>query len=78
MEFGDIDEPFYDSMESMFARIVETLSKQKDDVLRTEFMPQLEAEFKRVEWMGWGYGDGLRALLNDLKEAFPECGKATA
>ena len=78
LEFGDIDEPFYDSMESMFARLVKTLIKQKDEVLASEFLPQLEAEFKRVEWVGWGYGDGLRALLDDLKQAFPECGEVAA
>ncbi|MCY4032356.1 MAG: hypothetical protein OXF05_09600 [Hyphomicrobiales bacterium] len=71
LEFGDIGAPFYDSMLSMFSRLVETLIKQKDETLVSEFMPLLEAEFKRVEWMGWGYADGLRELLEDLKKAFP-------
>lgn len=71
LEFGDIDESFYDSMVSMFARLVQTLIKQKDKTLVSDFLPQLEAEFKRVEWMGWGYGDGLKELLGDLKQAFP-------
>lgn len=30
LEFGDIDAPFYDSLEAMFGRLVETLIKQKD------------------------------------------------
>lgn len=76
LEFGDIDGSFYDSLESMFARIVETLIKQKDKALIFEFLPQLEKEFKRVEWMGWGYGDGLREFLGDLKQAFPEVSEA--
>ncbi len=43
LEFGDIDEPFYKSMESMFARLVETLIVQKDEILVSEFMPRLES-----------------------------------
>lgn len=78
LEFGDVDESFYDSMESMFARLVQTLIKQKDKTLASQFLPQLAAEFKRVEWMGWGYGDGLRELLNELKEAFPDISEADA
>lgn len=74
LEFGDINAPFYESMGSMFSRIVETLIKQKDETLVSEFLPRLEAEFKRVEWMGWGYGDWLRESLNDLKKAFPTAG----
>lgn len=70
LEFGDIEESYYDSMLSMFARLVETLIKQKDETLTSEFMPLLEAEVKRVEWIGWGYGDGLSMFLDDLKEAF--------
>lgn len=71
LEFGDIGAPFYDSMGSMFSRLVATLIKQEDETLVSEFMPLLEAEFKRVEWMGWGYGDELRESLEDLKQAFP-------
>lgn len=78
LEFGDIDESFYDSMESIFARIIETLVKRKDKTLASKFLPQLEVEFKRVEWMGWGYGDGLKELLDDLKQAFPEISEAVA
>ncbi|ODN41671.1 hypothetical protein [Piscirickettsia litoralis] len=75
LEFGDINEPFYNSMESMFGRLIEMLIKQKDDALVIELMPRLEAESKRVELVGWGYGDGIRELLGDLQEAFPEsCG----
>lgn len=72
LEFGDIDESFYDSMASMFSRLVEVLIKQRDETLVSQFLPQLEAEVKRVKWMGWGYGDELCALLDDLKQTFPE------
>ncbi|APS56887.1 hypothetical protein [Piscirickettsia salmonis] len=76
LEFGDIDERFYDSMGSMFARLVNTLVKHKDRALAAEFMPQLEREVKRVAWTGWGYGDELAASLSDLQKVFPVyCGK---
>ena len=78
LEFGDIDESFYDSIESMFSRLVQTLIKQKDKTLASQFLPQLESEFKRIEWMGRGYGDGLRELLNELKEAFLDVSEAAA
>lgn len=74
LKFGDIDASFYDSLGSMFSRIVKTLIKQEDETLVSEFLPQLETEFKRVECMAWGYGDWLRESLDDLKKAYPTAG----
>ncbi len=73
LEFGDIDEPFYNSMESMFSSIIKMLIKHKDGVLAAEFMPKLEAEWRRVDGqMGWGYPDALGGWLSELQEAFPD------
>jgi len=77
LKFGNVNEPFYNSMESMYARLVKSLIKQKDQMLTSEFMPQLETEFKRVKQVGWGYGDTLKAFLDDLKKTFPKSSKAT-
>lgn len=72
LEFGDIDEAFYNSMESMFYDLVKKLIKEKDEKLAAEFLPQMEAEFQRVDdQVGWGYPDGLRDCLSELYEAFP-------
>ena len=70
LEFGDIDEGFYNSMGSMFSRVVQTLLKQQDEQLFAEFLPQLEAEFQRVDGqMGWGYPDELADHLAELRDA---------
>jgi hypothetical protein len=54
LEFGDIDESFYDSLCSMFSSVVQTLIKQQDQALLAEFMPLLEAELSRVDGkIGW-------------------------
>lgn len=71
LEFGDIDEGFYDSLCSMFASVVQNLLKQQDQELFAEFLPSLEAEFHRVDGqIGWGYPDELSGYLADLKDAF--------
>ena len=71
LEFGDIDEPFYDSMEAMFSGIVKKLIQQKDSALTEEFMPKLEAELKRVDGeMGWGYPEALRGWMEELYKTF--------
>ena len=71
LDFGDIDEPFYESMESMFSSIVKKLIQQKDPALTEEFMPKLEAEFERVDGeMGWGYPDALRGWMEELYKTF--------
>jgi hypothetical protein len=71
LEFGDIDEGFYDSLCSMFSSVVQTLVKQQDQELFAEFLPSLEAEFHRVSGkIGWGYPDELSDCLADLNGAF--------
>lgn len=71
LEFGDIDEGFYDSMCSMFSSVTQILLKQKDKALFAEFLPSLEAELERIDGqIGWGYPDELSDHLADLKDAF--------
>jgi len=71
LEFGDVDEGFYDSLCSMFSSVVQTLLKQQDQELFAEFLPSLEAELHRVDGQtGWGYPDELSDYLADLKDAF--------
>jgi hypothetical protein len=55
----------------MFSSVVQTLLKQQDKELFTEFLPALEAELNRVNGkIGWGYPDELSEYLADLKDAF--------
>jgi hypothetical protein len=71
LEFGDIDEGFYDSLCSMFSSVVQTLIKHQDQELFAELLPSLEAQLNRVYGqIGWGYPDELSDHLSDLKDAF--------
>lgn len=61
VEFGDMDEPFYSSLESMFKRILVALKKQPDDV-REQYYSRLENVVSSARNIGWGYYD----YINDL------------
>lgn len=49
LEFGGIDEAFYDSLGSMLSKITQTVLMQNDQKLLAEFLPTIEAEFHRVD-----------------------------
>ncbi|QOL82641.1 hypothetical protein [Pseudooceanicola spongiae] len=69
LEFGDMDETFYNSMGSMFGAIVEKISVQADPELTTTWLDRLEKEYQRVVDTGWGYGDELAGYLEDLRSS---------
>ena len=72
LEFGDVEEAFYDSLGSMFSKIVQMLLGQNNQDLAAEFLPSLETEFHRVDGkMGWGFSDELSDYLAELRDAFP-------
>lgn len=72
LEFGDIDEVFYDSLSSMFSNIVKSLVGEGNPDLVAQFLPLLDAEFQRVDRkVGWGYSDEMADELADLRAAFP-------
>jgi outer membrane cobalamin receptor len=71
LEFGDIDEGFYNSMCSMVRQIRDRLLKEQDRKLTAEFLPILEGEFQRIDGqMGWGYADEFGEYVEDIKKAF--------
>jgi hypothetical protein len=71
LAFGDIGGTFYDSLASMFDSIVQKLIAQADAALVEAWWPRLEQEHKRVDFIGWGYGDSLKDALVELRKAFP-------
>ncbi|MGO4909918.1 hypothetical protein ACEN2J_16475 [Pseudorhodobacter sp. W20_MBD10_FR17] len=72
LEFGDIDAAFYDSLSSMFSKIVKCLIDEGNHDLFVEFLPLLDAEFQRVDGkVGWGYPDEMADELADLLATFP-------
>ena len=71
LEFGDIDEAFYDSLCSMVEGIKERLLTEGDAALAREFLPLLEKEFERIDGqMGWGYPDEFSDHIDELRGRF--------
>jgi hypothetical protein len=68
LEYGDIDEQFYDSLESMFAKVLKILT-QFDQTVIDKYFPRLLSLTEEVSGIGWGYYDNL---MSELEEAFPE------
>lgn len=68
VDFGDIDEAFYNSVEGMFRDVVDLL-KDKGSELADRFVPRLAAVRDSAKGIGWGFYDGL---YEALAEAFPE------
>lgn len=67
VDFGDINEGFYSSLESMFGRILEAL-KRSDAAVVERLLPRLVAVRDTAEGIGWGYHD---YLCEALAKAFP-------
>jgi hypothetical protein len=59
--YGDIDEPFYNSMESMYGDALRFIVKQG---LMESFRDRCE-EIIEDATEGWGFKDGLRALYEE-------------
>ncbi|MDP3877863.1 MAG: DUF6155 family protein [Methylobacter sp.] len=67
-EFGDIDEPFYNSMESMYETVLKYVVKEH---LFEEFGDRLYDIVEDTRGMGWGFHDQL-AYLYETYEAVAE------
>ncbi|MGA1870950.1 MAG: hypothetical protein ACMUJM_20630 [bacterium] len=65
LDFGDIDEQFYSSLESMFARILSELRKLSKNV-QDQYLSRLEDIVSSVRNIGWGYYDYISDLLEEF------------
>ncbi len=68
MDFGDIDETFYDSLEFMFQDVLDLLTG-KGSEFSDRFIPRLTATRDSARNLGWGYYDMLCDMFD---AAFPE------
>ena len=69
VEFGDIDEGFYDALLRMYARAIKKVLTLPDEEQR-EFRERLRTIMMTSDGIGWGYHDGLcdqyyQAFLED-------------
>jgi len=68
VDFGDIDEAFYDALNRMYRRAIDKVLSLPEEQ-RGEFQGRLEAIMTSSSNIGWGYHD---MLCDDYYEAFPE------
>ena len=59
-EYGDIDEPFYNSMENMYASALELIEKLS---LHRDFYARCKKIVTNTEGIGWGFYDNLSYLF---------------
>lgn len=63
-EFGDMDETYYASLESMFDKAV-TLMKKQDPYEVEDFIRRLESVIQNAKSFGWGYYDTISVILEE-------------
>ena len=61
-EYGDIDEPFYCSLESMFNNALRALVESDEETI-DEYLPRLQTIVENAQGIGWGYYDTIADLL---------------
>jgi hypothetical protein len=66
VDFGDIDEKFYSSLESMFERITSSLRNQSKDV-QAKYHPRLEKVVVSSQNIGWGYHDYISDIFGEYE-----------
>ena len=64
LNYGDIDQDFYNSMLDMYDRTIETV-KELPTSEQKPFIERLCEIKNEASFIGWGYGDGLERLYND-------------
>ena len=62
IKFGDIDEQFYSSLETMFEKILTLLRKESRDV-RDKYFSRLKDVVSSARNIGWGYYDYISDIF---------------
>jgi len=66
VDYGDVDMPFYSSLESMFERIL-VLLREQSSVIQDEYYDRLEDVVESAGNTGWGYYDCIREMLAEYE-----------
>jgi hypothetical protein len=64
--FGDIDEPFYNSMCSVFRSVVDKLNSQKNASVYCHLKKRLQKIVEETNGIGWGYGDFISENYHEI------------
>ena len=71
--YGDINEPFYNSLESVLVDFCEGIFKSPDpEQAYAKFYKRLVALKRETYGIGWGYGDAVQEIIDDLELRFEE------
>lgn len=62
LTYGDIDEPFYSSLESMFQQAVRFIKGCEKSIIEA-FLPRFQTIVHKTRNMGWGFHDFLADVL---------------
>ena len=66
VDYGDVDMPFYSSLESMFERIL-VLLREQSSVIQDDYYDRLEDVVVSAGNTGWGYYDFIREMLAEYE-----------
>lgn len=66
LSYGDIDEPFYESIESVYE---DSLDLIKQNNLYDQFRSRCKKVMTDTNGMGWGFGDYIRELYEKYYKA---------
>ena len=64
--YGDIDERFYSSLESMFADFVMILNSMENDSYYRRQSKRIRAVFEDTRNIGWGFSDEMARIYFDI------------
>ena len=64
--YGDINEPFYNSMESMYERAVKLIAEHN---LQDQFEVRCKKILRQTAGMGWGFPDALQTIYDEHFES---------
>lgn len=63
--YGDIDAPFYHSLESVYERAIQTITSTGDPEIVEQFRPRMQAIVQDTGNIGWGFHDELAAMYRN-------------
>lgn len=58
-KYGDIEESFYNSLESVYSEAIDVIIKQDDAALAEQFYPRMRRIVHNTSNIGWGFHDYL-------------------
>ncbi|MCY6354187.1 hypothetical protein [Clostridium sp. ZS2-4] len=67
MNNGDIDESFYNSIESMYQSVVNAINKHNNSEIFNILGNRLKAVVDDTSGIGWGFHDELSIMYSEIK-----------